>query len=381
MRKWFVFFLLYFAVATPIFSQEIPSDIEGNLVKYKKEAKLGLYYFRTKPDSGHLYTNLIQWVLPDKQSEIAMKMRLKLHLGMLYDDQMRNRIVQLLKNEYRQDELDTLVNRDIKSNISYYEWKAMGKCKLDTSRLFKHKLMEYYNEEKKNNPKNYMPFSSYTYDVFKLLKMDTLAVIRTKVDSNIKVERKIVKSNLLNQNVKELSFLAELCGYINDKRFVKPLIAVLGKTTDDYERSAIYDALIRMKVEPYYTTCLKENSRSGKEIAGGKGVFFYIFKDLLRSQQSFLELSKYLMSNDDCNMQVSGDYPQKREHGDEVKYCVFVLIYNNLDNEDLKILVGNGVDKIQITEKVSPEVDAALVKMYVWMQKNYGKYKISWYEY
>lgn len=101
----------------------------------------------------------------------------------------------------------------------------------------------------------------------------------------------------------------------------------------------------------------------------------------MRSQKSFLELSKYLKSDVECRVVADGDNEGSRYHGDELKYCIFEIIYNNLDNKDLKKLVGKGVDKYNMPSVITPEIDINLEKMYVWMQKNYGRYKISWYHY
>jgi hypothetical protein len=360
------------------FSQQIPEDISSTLAKLKAETKNILDNFRIKQQSQGLYIGLIQHALPDEQFKRAVLLNLKLDLGMIYDDDMRNRLLQLLKNEYRPDELDTLVERGLAVALEANERLALDICKFDTMRLFKNSLDSFFNEikNKQSNNRGYAYF--YKYNVFKLLKLDTTIKFK-EVLNNIRIKDRASYIHDLKNNNQDLSIIAELCGYIKDQRFIQPLIEALNKP-NNFSRQVVIESLSRMKIEPYYSNLLKENTHTMAEIQAGIYMDYRLFTEVLRSQDSFLELSKYLKSNTECLIVADEDISHRR-HGDELKFCILQSIYNNLENPDMKILVGNGTDKIYIPYNVSPEIETAVDKLYNWMQKNHGNYKITWFHY
>ena len=293
---------------------------------------------------------------------------------------MRNRLLQLLKNEYRPDELDTLAERGVALSFEANEKLALDICKFDTMKLFKNTLDNFFNEVKRKQPKEYGYKYFYNYNVFKILKLDTTLIFRQVLESIIIKDKASYIYDIKNNNNQDLSSIAELCSYVNDKRFIKPLIEALNKP-NNFRRKVVIEALARMKVEPYLTNLLKENTHTKAKVLSGNNIDYTLFTGVLRSQESFLELSKYLKSNIPCHFTSEETEEERQRHGGELKFCILQAIYNNLENEDMKTLIGNGTDKIYVPYDITPEWDAALDKLYNWMQKNCGRYKISWYHY
>ena len=212
----------------------------------------------------------------------------------------------------------------------------------------------------------------------KILKLDTTTVFKEQLELFLEESKMNFIEYVTANQYDNLSSYAKLCGLINDKRFVQPLIEALNKP-GNFNRQVVMEALARMKVEPYCTELLKENTKSVIDIEFGESADWDLLLDIIRNQESFLELSKYLKSDAECS--ITSDENYKRRHGDELKYCVFEALYNNLDNKDLKQMLNIGGDKFNMTYDITPEIEVAVEKMYLWMQKNYGKYKISWYYY
>jgi hypothetical protein len=378
MKNIFSITFIYIAFTLNGLCQQIPDDIQATLDKLKAETRISLNDTRTNRQSRGFHVGLIQWVLPDEQFKKAEKLNLKLDLGMIYDNDMRNRLLQLLKNEYRLDELDTLVNRLVFMSIEGYKRKILEISKLDTMALFKKTVDSIYSKDVKTNPQKLLYPYQYDNKASTILKLDTLTIFRNKLDSLLKKARKEAAFSYMHDDYSDLSSIAELCGYVNDKRFVQPLIEALNKP-NNFRKEVVIKALARMKIEPYHTNLLKENTHSISEVLSGISIDYALFSDVLRSQESFLELSKYLKSDITCLNVVDEDV--RRRHGDELKFCILRVIYDNLENADMKASVGNGADKINVPYDITHEWDAAIVTLYNWMQKNYGKYQITWYHY
>lgn len=107
-------------------------------MKYESERSLKL--IRINRDSCHLYIGLLQNALPDDQFEQLQKMKINIDLGIVYNNDMRNRIVQLLNNEYKDEEIDTLINRHLLQSMLTNRLLALEMCKYDTSKLFRYPL-------------------------------------------------------------------------------------------------------------------------------------------------------------------------------------------------------------------------------------------------
>ena len=161
--------------------------------------------------------------------------------------------------------------------------------------------------------------------------------------------------------------MAELCGYIGDKRFVKPLIEALDKP-DNFERKTVIAALVRMRIEPYYSDYVKSRTRTLEQVkAEHPGFEIDELVDVLRTQESFLELSKYLLS-DVAYKWAPREIPPYGSIPYPMYQGAFGLIRDNIKNEDIQQLIG-GI-RIQ-------DASTVVVPLYDWMQKNYGKYKIK----
>ena len=177
-----------------------------------------------------------------------------------------------------------------------------------------------------------------------------------------------------------ISRLAELCGYINDTRFVQPLIEVLNKPFEFYGSNSqwkesvqktVLTALVRMRVEPYYTDYVKHRTLTPEQIEDEKWLDFKLddFVFVLRTQEAFLELSKYLLSNKPNSIVIadSEDYSESVIY--PASYDAFSLIRSNIGNKELQEIIEKGEN--------SHSNPSVLKRIYDWMQKNYGKYKIK----
>jgi hypothetical protein len=174
---------------------------------------------------------------------------------------------------------------------------------------------------------------------------------------------------LAGDNNEQYSNLAKLCGYIGDKRFIVPLIESLDKP-DNFRKVVVIEALVRMHVEPYYSDYVKFRIGRSLEQIKNEELNFEIeeLADVIRTQEAFLEISKYLLSDVPCTWLMVDDYvngPQRIPR--PVHREAFYLIRDNLENEDLKEMFKN--------KGPNPELN---MRIYEWMQKNYGKYKIRW---
>ena len=120
-----------------------------------------------------------------------------------------------------------------------------------------------------------------------------------------------------------------------------------------------------MKVEPYYSQYFKERTRSMDEIKKERPNFrVEELVEVIRTQDSFKELSKYLLSEAPYGVDMSElgsvAYPI---YGD-----AYYLIKDNIENEELQEMIpGYTLHKDENVRK----------KVYDWMQKNYGKYEIK----
>jgi hypothetical protein len=364
--------------ANAIYSQAMPVFVRQKLDSIKKEARKALMDYRI----GDGYMRLpfgLGFYLPGNvfsydETQLIDSLNLKVNIGMIYDDAMRNRIVELMQNKFQEYELDTLINRQMSYRIIAYERVAMETCLIDTLPLFKITLDSLCNALESQNALDLSKQANkvYNYEVFKFLKLDTTTRFQQVHESLIEKEKKQWREYLLTNKSYYRADLAELCGYIGDKRFIQPLIEALGKAEEDYQKKKILEALARMRVEPYYRDYVKYRTRPLEQVKdANKNVGFDIddFVYVLGTQESFLELSKYLFSN----------YIYARDSDDSsgtnsetaVYYLsekAFDLIQENIMNEDLQKII-NGRSSYS-----NPEL---LQSVYDWMQKNYGKYKIK----
>jgi uncharacterized protein YqfB (UPF0267 family) len=399
MKKILFFALLHVFLTIVSFSQNMVSDIQTYFIELKTDIKLKLDSCRTNTNLGnwrrnHLNVPLIQRLLflqklgtygenIDNMRKKVDSLNLTLSWQMIYDDSMTERMIQLLNNEYRKDEFETLVNREmvLLSQNMGFEQDAMWQMKADTSKVFlmvKDSLNKYRNREK--HPKLYQNF-----DVFLYMKSDTTARFRFVLDSVKKAEKEHIENYYLDNYHFDIEDLITVCGYVNDKRFVEPLINILKKSksridelTKMLEEKESYDlrkeknlnekiipiitdALVRMKVEPYRTDLLKKLTQpldtiKKQNFTGSLG-YLSSFAD---NPDYLLEISKYLYS--EANTMYTSEGPEGTAYKDAYR-----KITEHIENKGLQDIIN------------SPDfnLEKDRFKIYEWMQKNYGKYEIK----
>jgi hypothetical protein len=123
-----------------------------------------------------------------------------------------------------------------------------------------------------------------------------------------------------------------------------------------------------MKIEPYYSDYLKAHSHSLQEIKEMKfAIEIGTLSVLLYSQESFLELSKYLHSS-----AFTGGWYPPGSNG--------ILQYNGKAYENAIGEIKKYIENKDLWEIINkPAFDAAKdrFEIYDWMQKNYGKYQLK----
>ncbi|MDR1203353.1 MAG: hypothetical protein LBL58_17225 [Tannerellaceae bacterium] len=359
---------VWIAFIIPCSGQPLPEDIQQRLDKLRNNAKIALDNFRTHPRTGELYSGQLRYEFTDPEYLWEKSHKYNLNLGMIYDDEMRNRLVQLMQNGYREDELDTLVNRLIDGYPVQYENYAMEACKFDTLPFFKAALDSFYLDLKNKSTKNIGYPHMHTYEVFKLLKLDTTEIFKRTYSKIRERERERERERFITKTYYNHSHLAELCGYIGDKRFIPPLIEALDKP-DNFNREVVIEALARMRAEPYYSEYVKfrmpRTLEQIKQDYPGFEIDELVY--VIGTQEAFLELSKYLLSDVPYAVDMAdyqeGSYSTRSPISDDA----FFLIRNHMENEDLQELMKNK----------DSEDPIVLKQTYDWMQKNYGKYKIK----
>jgi hypothetical protein len=351
-------------------SDSIPGDIQKILLMIKEDIILKLDSCRTNNSLGTWYTDQLSKALwwsysvDEKYADILDK--LNLEWKMLYDDNMIERIIKLLNNEYRDDELSILVNRqiDIYTENSLFERMAMSHIKADTSKIFR-QVKDSLNRHRDITLHEGLYQKS---EVFRYLGMDTTTRFHFLVDSFRKNEKEKAIQMYLTQIYFDMGSLINVCGNINDERLIEPLIHIMenpGKFKNydpDYLKQCVTGALVQMNIEPYLSECLKSNTYSLEEIKKmDSAPYLSIFAEFLHSQESFRELSKYLLSSAYTILTSEGP-------GGVACETAFRYIMEYIENEDLWEITGNP-DTFDIKE--------GRFRIYEWMQENYGKYKIK----
>jgi hypothetical protein len=253
---------------------------------------------------------------------------------------------------------------DIYTENSTFERMAMSHIKADTSKIFLH-VKDSLNKHRDITQHEGL----YQYsEVFRYLGMDTTVRFHFLVDSFRKTEKEKTIQTYQTQAHFDIGPLIRLCGYINDERLIKPLIRIMEnpekfKNYDpDLLEQRVTNAFIRMKIEPYFSECLKSNTRSLEEIKEKEmAPDIAMFAEFLHSQESFCELSKYLLSS--AYTMYTSEGP-----GGVAYETAFQYIMEYIENEDLWEITGN---------PVIFNIKEGRFRIYEWMQENYGKYIIK----
>jgi hypothetical protein len=377
--------LLQLLTLSVCFSQKLPKNVSEEIkqtcVNLKTEIKLKLDSCRINQNVGDWESNLLSFKLlygdgrlmfRDKEKEDSLYL-LQLDWKMVYDEDMIKRIVQLLKNEYKKEELDALVNRQMEIGDKAGGWErvAMFAMKADQSPTFKHVKDSLNRYRDKNIHKDWYQ----DYEIFQYLKIDTTPRFHFVLDSIHKARKENTINEYLNKIHFDIKGLLSACYYVQDKRFIEPLINIVehldafGLKYNEYSIDYASEVLVRMQVEPYCSNYLKKVSKSLEEV---KKIDFVNVIDFLsgtlNNQDSFKELSKYLHSSAPTRAYYSED---EQDGGIKQAGCAyedaFKEIQNNIENKDLQTIIN------------APDFDLERdrFKIYDWMQKNQGKYKIK----
>jgi hypothetical protein len=246
-----------------------------------------------------------------------------------------------------------------------FESMAMSHIKADTSKIF----LQVRDSLDKHRDVTLHEGLYQNSEVFRYLGMDTTARFHFLVDSFRKDEKeKAIQTHLTHAHF-DLSTLIDLCGYINDERLINPLLRLLEKPEKfkDYDpeflQRCVNGAFVQMNIDPYPSEFLESQTLSPEEIKEKKIVpYIVLFAEFLHSQESFRELSKYLLSSAYTIVTGDGDF-----EGVAYKES-FRYIMKYIENEDLWKIIG---------DPGSFNIEEGRFKIYEWMQENYGKYKIK----
>ena len=121
MKRLLFLLLLGLAMLSTPYCQNMPEFVQQRLDSLQHKAKTCLTKFRYGygPYSPFYYmpSNQLKYSFSDKEITEIDSLGLILNIGMIYDDEMRDRIVQLMRNKYEEYELDTLVKRYIRRSV------------------------------------------------------------------------------------------------------------------------------------------------------------------------------------------------------------------------------------------------------------------------
>jgi hypothetical protein len=199
---------------------------------------------------------------------------------------------------------------------------------------------------------------AYDLEVFRSLELDTLSIFKQAFNEIVERERERILAEPRSIN----RTLVELAWRIGDERFIQPLIEVL---EHQGQQRRVIEALVRMRVEPFYSDFVRERTLTTEQIMSDERLNFDLedFVGVLGTQQAFLELSRFLLSNKPYREIVSG----RDSFFTPVSNSAFFLIRHNIRNEDLqKIMRVQG-------GHTDPQVKRYV---YDWMQANFGNYEI-----
>ena len=347
--------------------QTYPTEIETILDRLKYSAKDKLMRYRWSGNKDQFRFEL-RPAFTFSNSLVQKTENYNLNVGMLYDEDMRNRIVKLLKGEIEPYEMDS-IEFFCKTKYSYsgLTRQAFYDAKIDTISFFQTALKKLYEDLEKENKVDMHKKLNNIYDIelFEQLKLDTISEYQ-------KIYQDLAKSAYLRNfentlkyyKSKDHSEIAKLSSYINDKRFIKPLIAALDEP-ERFKKEVVLEALARMKVEPYYSQYFKERTRSLDEIKKERPNFrLEDLIEVIRTQDSFKELSKYLLSEAPYGVDMS----ELGSVAHPIYGNAYYLIRDNIKNKELQeMLPDYSVHESENDRR----------KMYDWMQKNHGKYEIK----
>ncbi len=269
--------------------------------------------------------------------------------GVYSDTSMQSRILQLLKGEFYEGELDELVAKEL---------------------------------ERKE-------YSTLTDSA--------------KLEESIRLKSKFRKE----PSGWEMRKLLEACLYINNEQIIKRIEEMYKDPSYEYCKSELLDCLILRHIEPYTSQILKR-SRYNKVQNDSIQFSNIALLDKIYTQKAFREIAEYLLSDAYQIMYICDDkycvndtiiFTDENGNKDSVitddlgnleyeedntpsveeyrHYCfvaAFSCIQLGITNEDLQSMLEKIKGQVASVRFISKENRH---KIYNWMKRNYGKYKIK----
>jgi hypothetical protein len=369
---------------------KLPQKYQDRLVSIRKELTERLDSCRIR--QGNLNFRLLMGYFNDgdmyinKERDRAIA-KLNMSWDMVIDDYMINRMIQLLKNEYRKEEFDTLVNRqwgrydeDSFNGIAFYLMKQ------ENSKLFK----QTQDSLNRSRDKSIHPDLYQICDVGEYLKWDTTPRFHFLIDSLKIAKKEEIKNYYLNKYHFDIKGLIQSCGFIGDSRLKETMLNLLDQCekrlaflnkemeilknkeqteitysyqNEIYEKGRminfLYISLIQMRVEPYYTHFFK--------IKWGCPTANYCIDYIDNDAIILFHNQEILLAVADGLLDTSPAYITSEGPSGIVYEATFGRIKQYIENESFWKIINN--PKFNL--------DKDRFKIYDWMKKNYGKYKIK----
>jgi len=374
MKRLFFLTAMNFAIFNIASSQPIPLEIQQRLQTIQNDARIALEEFRTSDKHRFLDNFILSGRFTREEIVLVDSLGLEFTVAMIFDDIMRDRMVQLMRGEFREDELDTLLERDMNRSIRLFERRALRIPQIDTLPIFVEARNNLYDSLEAQNPLDIVKRWNRVYDleIFRSLKLDTLSVFKQTFNEIVERERERERERLLASARRINATLVGLAGRIGDERFIEPLIESLD--IPDREsfpelheglRRQVVVSLVRMRVEPFYSDFVRKRTLTMEQIMNDERLRFELedFVNILGTQQAFLELSRFLLSNKPYRIIIS----EHNSFSTPVSRSAFSIIRRNIRNEDLQEIM-----RIQ-----GGHTDPYIKRLaYEWMQANYGNYEI-----
>ncbi|MBR4268083.1 MAG: hypothetical protein IKQ46_18770 [Bacteroidales bacterium] len=284
-----------------------------------------------------------------------------------YDEQMKKRILQLLRNEFMENELDNLINKEL-SKITF----CSKQRDIDTTSLSYLKQRESFFCQKKDSLLSEYK-DKYHFNLHIIIGV-------CKYLYNSEIENELLRLYNSDINWSKVSGITSQVGniqaYINLKDEIKVVLAAHGK--NEFLNEWKYDETkdinwqfdIKDTLDDLFSQKMVENIR---------------YLAAVHTEESYYELSKYLLSprfvySEEVEESMESDY--LNDYNNYIRCFAFMYIVKNVTNIELYKSLQflwyfeqhNNFQNIRhnLTEEFCR-------KVYDWMQDNRGNYKL-WYE-
>lgn len=257
-------------------------------------------------------------------------------LNLAYDEYSHHRVLQLLKNEFDEGELDTL--------IKYNAY-------ISAKRVVSEELWKKYHDSKFVNS---------------ILHDKNGTIYNTFLDSLTEARKTIERDLLLHTYRFDLGSVIELAGYLNCDSLEGQLIKMHEDSLLVNFKTIVSCALVRHKVEPYYSMFIQDNRYDEKKDAEALIEKLYKLFQYAPCQETMLLAKDFLMSDRFYVLTTAdGTDPYDWYVRDEA----FNLLRLHLTNNDF-IQIYEGFGNLN---HITKEESQQLIN---WLNANYGKYEI-----